>query len=58
MGAGAGVQAPPRASATAVERCRQPGACEGRRMAAGAAAGTWVLILSLWGELLPLNPPY
>lgn len=31
----------------------EPGAWEGSRMAAGAAVGAWVLVLSLWGEPLP-----
>lgn len=54
MGAGERVQAPPRAVARVV-RQTEPGAWTGGRMAAGAMAGAWVLVLSLWGE--PLPPP-
>uniref|UniRef100_G1NTI9 Advanced glycosylation end product-specific receptor n=1 Tax=Myotis lucifugus TaxID=59463 RepID=G1NTI9_MYOLU len=50
MGAGERVQAPPRAVATAA-RGRQPGAWTGGRMAAGATAGAWVLVLGLWGTV-------
>ncbi|XP_058162521.1 advanced glycosylation end product-specific receptor isoform X2 [Dasypus novemcinctus] len=48
MGAGDRVLAPPRAAAPAV-RGTEPGAWQGSRMAVGAAASAWVLVLGLWG---------
>ncbi|XP_077855073.1 advanced glycosylation end product-specific receptor isoform X6 [Macaca mulatta] len=52
MGAGERVQAPPRAEATARRGADRAMSLEGSRMAAGAAVGAWVLVLSLWGAVV------
>ncbi|XP_050644563.1 advanced glycosylation end product-specific receptor isoform X1 [Macaca thibetana thibetana] len=52
MGAGEKVQAPPRAEATAQRGADRAMSLEGSRMAAGAAVGAWVLVLSLWGAVV------
>ncbi|XP_011767090.2 advanced glycosylation end product-specific receptor [Macaca nemestrina] len=52
MGAGERVQAPPRAEATARRGADRAMSLEGSRMAAGAAVGAWVLVLSLWGAVI------